>query len=146
MARSADDRGYDLDQNRTTSARTSAVTTGESDVDGNGTGIAAFVTGMIAVTLALLAIPALAGILLGIAAIVLGVIGLGKAKRFGGLHKGLSMSGLITGVLGLLLGGAVLAGIGALADRARDEFNSNPGLQNAASEAAEAVSEATEGG
>lgn len=146
MARSADDRGYDLDQNRTTSARTSAVTTGESDVDGNGTGIAAFVVGMIAITLSLLAIPALAGILLGIAAIVLGFLGLGKAKRFGGLHKGLSMSGLITGVLGLLLGGAVLAGIGALADRARDEFNSNPGLQNAASEAAEAVSEATEGG
>lgn len=146
MARSADDRGYDLDQNRTTSARTSAVTTGESDVDGNGTGIAAFVVGMLAVTLGFLAIPFIAAILLGLAAIVLGAMGLGKAKRFGGLHKGLSMSGLITGVLGLLLGIAVPLGLTALADRARDEFNSNPGLQNAASEAAEAVSEATEGG
>jgi hypothetical protein len=147
MARSADDRsGYDLDQNRSTTTRQQSVSTGGSDVDGNGTAIAAFIVGMIAVTLGFLAIPFLAAILLGLAAIILGAMGLGKANRFGGLHKGLAMSGLITGVLGLLLGIAVPLGLTALADRARDEFNSNPALQNAASEAEEAISEATESG
>ena len=50
----------------------------------------------------------------GIIGIVLGVVGLKMAKRVGVTGKGVAVGGLVTAVLGLLLGGAVIGGLSAL--------------------------------
>jgi hypothetical protein len=79
-------------------------------VASNGSAVAALVVGMFAVTYAFFAISAIAAIIAGIVAVGLGIKGMGTAKLFGGLHKGLAVSGIVTGALGLLLGIAVIAG------------------------------------
>jgi hypothetical protein len=76
----------------------------------NGTAIAALVVGLLSATFGFLVAPALAAIIFGVIAIVLGVKGLNIAKATGGTHKGLAISGLVSGALGLLLGIAVIAG------------------------------------
>jgi phosphate/sulfate permease len=76
----------------------------------NGSAIAALVVGMFAATYAFFAVSALAAVIAGIVAVGLGMKGISRANRQGGLHKGLAVSGVVTGVLGLLLGIAVIAG------------------------------------
>lgn len=76
----------------------------------NDLGIAAFVVGMLALAFGLLVVPAPWAILFGIAAIVLGIVGIVKAGRVAGRHKGLSITGIVTGALGLLLGLVVVVG------------------------------------
>lgn len=139
--------GNDYDE---TGGRQRVVETGTpADVDGNGSAIASLVIGFLAVTLAFTLLAAPAAILFGIVAAVLGFIGLGKANRFNGLHKGLAITGLVTGLLGLILGIAVIAGAVNIADRVRDEINSNPNLQesieDAGSEVQDQASEAVSG-
>jgi uncharacterized sodium:solute symporter family permease YidK len=51
---------------------------------------------------------------LGLIGIVLGVVGLKMAKRPHVTGKGVAIGGLVTAILGLLLGGAVLAGVAAV--------------------------------
>lgn len=85
-------------------------------VGGNGAGIAAFVVGLLGLTLAFFVVPALAAVVMGIAAIILGIVGARNAGRMAGLHKGLSITGVVTGALALLLGGAVIVGGIALVD------------------------------
>lgn len=80
------------------------------ELPSNGHAIGALVTGMLAATLGFLVIAAPAAILLGIAAIVLGIMGISRAKDYGGLLKGTAVSGIVSGVLGLLLGLAVIIG------------------------------------
>lgn len=70
----------------------------------------ALVFGLSALFTALTAILAPAAVLFGLIGIVLGIIGMKKAKREGVTGKGVALGGLITALLGLLLGGAVLAG------------------------------------
>lgn len=77
---------------------------------GNGAGIAAFVIGMLSATFAFLIAPAPAAVLFGIVAIGLGFKGISVANRLGGMHKGLAVTGIVSGVLGLLLGVAVIVG------------------------------------
>jgi hypothetical protein len=51
--------------------------------------------------------------------IILGIVGMKMAKRPGVTGKGVAIGGLVTAVLGLLLGGAVLAGAAALVNDER---------------------------
>lgn len=74
----------------------------------------ALVFGLAALFCALTAILAPAAVLFGIIGIVLGIVGLKMAKRPGVTGKGVATGGLVTAVLGLLLGGAVLAGAAVL--------------------------------
>ena len=72
------------------------------------------VFGLAALFCALTAILSPAAVVFGIIGIVLGVVGLKMAKRVGVTGKGVAIGGLVTAVLGLLLGGAVIAGLSAL--------------------------------
>ena len=74
----------------------------------------ALVFGLAALFCALTAILSPAAVLFGIIGIVLGIVGLAMAKRPNVTGKGVAIGGLVTAVLGLLLGGAVLAGLGVL--------------------------------
>ena len=74
----------------------------------------ALVFGLAALFCALTAILSPAAVLFGIIGIVLGIAGLKMAKRPGVTGKGVAIGGLVTAILGLLLGGAVLAGLAAV--------------------------------
>lgn len=68
---------------------------------GNGMAVAAMVLGIIA--LVLFWVPVLNWIL-GLLGIVFGAVGMAKAGKIGGRGKGMALAGLITGLLGALLG------------------------------------------
>ncbi len=70
----------------------------------------ALVFGLAALFCALTGILAPAAVVFGLIGIILGVAGLKMAKRLGVTGKGVAIGGLVTAVLGLLLGAAVLAG------------------------------------
>ncbi len=70
----------------------------------------ALVFGLAALFCALTGILAPAAVLFGIIGIILGIAGIKMSKRPGVTGKGVAIGGLVTAILGLLLGGAVLAG------------------------------------
>lgn len=73
----------------------------------NGLGIAALVLGLLSIPGAFFGgIP---GILLGLLAIVLGIVALRRVKARRADNKGMAITGLVTGIIGLLIGLAVLA-------------------------------------
>jgi hypothetical protein len=84
----------------------------------------ALVFGLAALFCALTAILSPAAVLFGVIGIVLGIVGLKMAKRVGVTGRGVAIGGLVTAVLGLLLGGAVLGGLSALVndDRRLDQL------------------------
>ncbi len=77
------------------------------------------VFGLAALFCALTAILSPAAVVFGLLGIVLGIVGLKMAKRVGVTGKGVAIGGLVTAVLGLLLGGAVIAGLSALVNDER---------------------------
>jgi len=79
----------------------------------------ALVFGLAALFCALTAILSPAAVLFGLIGIVLGIVGLKMAKRPNVTGKGVAIGGLVTAVLGLLLGGAVLGGLSALVNDER---------------------------
>jgi hypothetical protein len=114
MASTPDQTGLD-------GQRTRAVDTVN---DGNSMAIASFVIGMLAATMAFLVLTSPGAILFGLIAIGLGIVGMGKANRLGGLNKGLAISGIVSGLLGVLVAGAILAGLVNLGNRAAEEAQS----------------------
>ena len=68
------------------------------------------VFGLSALFCALTAILSPAAVVFGVIGLVLGFLGLKMAKREGVTGKGVAVGGLLTALVGLLLGGAVLAG------------------------------------
>ena len=72
------------------------------------------VFGLAALFCALTAILSPAAVVFGLIGLVLGIVGLKMAKRVGVTGKGVAIGGLVTAVLGLLLGGAVIGGLSAL--------------------------------
>lgn len=104
-------------------------------VEGNGTAIAAFVLGLLAVTYSIMVAAAPAGLLFGLIALVMGAKGMGNANRLDGLHKGLAITGLVTGLLALLLAAAVAFGGFQLFQ----ELQNNPQIQQQIQDAAENV-------
>jgi hypothetical protein len=79
----------------------------------------ALVFGLAALFCALTAILSPAAVVFGIIGIVLGIVGLAMAKRPNVTGKGVAIGGLVTAALGLLLGGAVLAGASVLVNDER---------------------------
>jgi len=79
----------------------------------------ALVFGLAALFCALTAILSPAALLFGVIGVVLGIVGLAMAKRPGVTGKGVAIGGLVTALLGLLLGGAVLAGASVLVNDER---------------------------
>ena len=78
------------------------------------------VFGLAALFCALTAILSPAAVLFGVIGVVLGIVGLKMAKRVGVTGKGVAIGGLVTALLGLLIGGSVLGGLSALVnDEAR---------------------------
>jgi hypothetical protein len=78
------------------------------------------VFGLAALFCALTFILSPVAVLFGLIGLVLGIIGLKKAKLVGVTGRGVAIGGLVTAVLGLLLGGAIVAGSAAfLSDEGR---------------------------
>ncbi|MGB3770681.1 MAG: DUF4190 domain-containing protein [Rhodococcus sp. (in: high G+C Gram-positive bacteria)] len=72
----------------------------------NGLGVAALVLGI----LSILAFWTFGfGILLGIVAVIMGFVGRGRAKRGEATNGGVALSGIVLGVLGILVGAVFLA-------------------------------------
>ena len=116
-------------RNDVTTSNTQSRAVAVEQTDGNGSAIAALVIGLLAATFAFLVLSAPAAILFGLVAIVLGAMGMGKANRFGGLHKGLAITGIVSGLLGLLLGALTVFGGIQLFNQAQDEAQTNPEIQ-----------------
>jgi hypothetical protein len=96
----------------------------------------ALVFGLAALFCALTGILAPVAVLLGVIGIVLGIAGLKMTKRLGVTGKGVAIGGLITAILGFLLGAAVLAGVAVYVndqglDRLQQQFDD--AVQNAPS-------------
>jgi hypothetical protein len=72
------------------------------------------VFGLAALFCALTGILAPAALLFGLIGLILAVVGLKMAKRVGVTGRGVAIGGLVTSLLGLVLGGVVLAGITAV--------------------------------
>jgi hypothetical protein len=81
----------------------------------NGLGVAALVLGILSILLGWIPFISVVALLLAIAAIVCGIIGRKRANRGEATNGGVALGGIITGVLGFLLAGAVtvLLGLGA---------------------------------
>ncbi|WP_051343455.1 DUF4190 domain-containing protein [Pseudonocardia spinosispora] len=75
----------------------------------NGFGITALVTALVGLVPCLMPVTSFFGVMFGIVAVVFGFLGLGRARRGAATSKRLPLSGLIIGLLTLLLG---LVGIG----------------------------------
>ena len=82
----------------------------------------ALVFGVAALFTALTAILAPVAVVLGLIGLILGIAGLKMARRVGVTGKGVAIGGLVTAVLGLLLGAAVIAGAAVFVN---DEQNLN---------------------
>src|SRR5687767_15149742 len=87
---------------RTKSAKTSAAA------------VFGLVFGLAALFCALTGILAPAAILFGVIGLVVSIVGLKMTKRLGVTGKGVALGGLLTSLLGLALGAAVLAGAAAV--------------------------------
>ena len=94
-----------------TSTSRSGVGDGTTRHKTSAAAVFALVFGLAALFCALTGILAPAAVVFGLIGAVLGVAGLKMAKRVGVTGKGVATGGLVTAVLGLLLGGGVLAGL-----------------------------------
>jgi membrane-bound ClpP family serine protease len=74
----------------------------------------ALVFGLAALFCALTGLLAPAAVVFGIIGLVLAVVGIKMAKRTGITGKGVAIGGLVTALIGLILGGVVLAGATAV--------------------------------
>ncbi|MEW2546971.1 DUF4190 domain-containing protein [Streptomyces sp. NPDC047002] len=73
---------------------------------GNGLAVAALVLGIAAIVLFW---TVFGGIVLGLVAIVLGALGSRRARRDGAPRRGMAITGVVLGALGLIAGGLILA-------------------------------------
>jgi MFS family permease len=73
----------------------------------NGLGTASLVLGILAIIFGFLFAPL--GIVLGVLAIVFAVIGMRRAKRGEASNRGIAISGLVTGIVGLVIGVIIIA-------------------------------------
>jgi len=67
--------------------------------------VAALVLGILALVLCWMMFV---NFILGVLGIIFGALGLARAKRIGGRGKGMALAGLITGILGIVIGGVLL--------------------------------------
>ena len=98
----------------TETIRPSANSHGVSHAKTSAAAAFALVFGVAALFCALTAILAPAAVVLGIIGLILGIAGMKMAKRQNVTGRGVAIGGLVTALLGLLLGGAVLGGLAAV--------------------------------
>src|ERR1700722_4273019 len=72
----------------------------------NGVGTAALVLGILAIVLSW---TVLGGIVLGVLAVIFGIVGRGRANRGEATNRGSATAGIVTGVIGVVLAGALIA-------------------------------------
>jgi hypothetical protein len=101
--------GQDVTSRMTGTAPTADRTTTRAKTSAGAT--FALVFGLASLFCALTAILAPAAVLFGLIGLVLGVVGLKMAKRPHVTGRGVALGGLVTAVLGLLLGAGVMAGL-----------------------------------
>jgi hypothetical protein len=70
---------------------------------GNGIGIAAGVCGIIAVALCWIPFVDFVSIVLGALAIIFGALGIRRANQYGGAGKGMAITGIVCGIVGLAI-------------------------------------------
>jgi MFS family permease len=85
-------------------------------------GVAALVVGVVSLVLAVLIVFFPLGGLLGIIAIILGAIGMARASRGEADNRGQALSGLITGLLALLIAIALGIGVGGFLTTHLNDF------------------------
>ncbi|MDQ4118844.1 MAG: DUF4190 domain-containing protein, partial [Actinomycetota bacterium] len=76
----------------------------------NGLGVAALILGVIAILTCWIVIGGVFGLL----AIVLGVLGAGRARRGRATNRGVSIAGVVTGAIGLVLSIVIVVTAGTL--------------------------------
>jgi hypothetical protein len=76
---------------------------------GNGIGIAAGVCGIVAVVLCWIPFVDYVSIILGALAIIFGALGLRHANTDGGAGKGMAITGIVTGIVALVISVLFLA-------------------------------------
>jgi hypothetical protein len=69
----------------------------------NGVGTAAGVLGILAVILTFIPYASFIGIVLGILAVIFGGVGISRANRIGGAGKGMAVTGLVLGLIAVVL-------------------------------------------
>ncbi len=79
----------------------------------NGMALAALIVGIAAVLLCFTFVP-------GLVALILGLVGLGRAKKVGGTGKGQAITGVVLGVLSILLGVGSWIALARGADKVSD--------------------------
>lgn len=85
----------------------------------NGLGIAALVLGILGLVTSWLVIGALFGLL----AIIFGFVGLGRVRRREANNRGMSITGIVLGVLSVVFAVLIVFLIGAVWDRTKDCFD-----------------------
>ena len=78
----------------------------------NGVGTAALVVGVVSLVLAVLVIFAPLGALLGLIGVILAIVGITRANSGVATNRGHAVGGLVTAILGLLIGIAITASVG----------------------------------
>jgi hypothetical protein len=86
----------------------------------NGLGIAALVLGILSIPAAFFSFP---GMILGLLAIIFGIIGLRRVKARRADNKGMAIAGLVTGIVGFVLGTILLIVAIAFVSTAQDCIN-----------------------
>lgn len=119
----------------------------------NGAAIAALVLGILALVFALLPFTFFLGLVCGLTAILLAAVGLRRASRPGVPGRGMAVAGLVTGLLGLVIGVLWVVGFVTLAnnadfrerfDRLEDRFSQLSQLDRSYSDLDERLSELRE--
>ncbi|MBW3601811.1 MAG: DUF4190 domain-containing protein [Actinobacteria bacterium] len=101
-----------------TQSRHDVPATPQAPPASNGAAIAALVLGILALVFALLPFTFFLGVICGLAAAVLAAAGLRRASRPGVPGRGMAAAGLVTGLLGVVLGVLWVVGIAALVNNA----------------------------
>jgi hypothetical protein len=99
-------------------------------IGGGGMATAALVLGILAV---ITSFTLIGGLLLGLLAVIFGIIGLRRANRGLALGRGRAIAGIILGLLGMVLAGALIA-IGVSLFNSEEGKNLQDCLKNAGSD------------
>jgi len=88
----------------------------------NGLAITSLVLGILALVTCWLTFP---GIILGILAVIFGGVGLARARTDRVSNKGMAIAGMITGVVGAVIGTVLLIVVIRIASDWQDQYGSN---------------------
>jgi len=91
--------------------------------EGNGMAVAAMVLGILGLVLSFVAG---AGFICGLLGLIFGIIGIKKAGRIGGKGKGMALTGLITGSIGMLINLIIIAVVVFVLIAAGEDASNSP--------------------